>query len=166
MTTIREALEEKNKDRFDESKYWSMSAEYEDAFSDCKILAWESVGDYQGDYFAIVQGPDGRIGFVKIGYGSCSGCDALQGTIGYRDDSKEEREKCMKEVLELLEGIRGEVHWERDKAEMKAYLTSEKIDKEILETYMEDKEKQEVWRKLEASVSPKVSSKCDTVKGA
>lgn len=42
-----------------------------------KVDAFESFGDYQGDYAAIVE-KDGQVGFVIIGYGSCSGCDALQ----------------------------------------------------------------------------------------
>lgn len=34
-------------------------------------------GDYQGDYFFLLK--DGKdLGFLSVGYGSCSGCDALQ----------------------------------------------------------------------------------------
>lgn len=42
-----------------------------------KIDAFEVFGDYQGDYAAIVE-KDGKVGLTIIGYGSCSGCDALQ----------------------------------------------------------------------------------------
>lgn len=41
-----------------------------------KIDSFETFGSYQGDYAAIVE-KDGKVGFVVIGYGSCSGCDAL-----------------------------------------------------------------------------------------
>lgn len=41
------------------------------------IVAFETFGDYQGDYAAIVK-KDGKIGFTVIGYGSCSGCDELE----------------------------------------------------------------------------------------
>ena len=42
-----------------------------------EILGWESFGSYQGDYAAVVK-KDGKVGFTVIGYGSCSGCDALE----------------------------------------------------------------------------------------
>ena len=42
-----------------------------------EILDWETFGSYQGDYAAIVK-KDGKVGFVVIGYGSCSGCDSLE----------------------------------------------------------------------------------------
>jgi hypothetical protein len=42
------------------------------------ITAFETFGDYQGDYAAIVE-KNGKVGLVIIGYGSCSGCDALEG---------------------------------------------------------------------------------------
>ena len=47
-----------------------------------EILDWESFGSYQGDYAAIVK-KDGKVGFTVIGYGSCSGCDALQALEPY-----------------------------------------------------------------------------------
>lgn len=61
-------------------------ADLEDTYIDYKeilerqgvdIIAFESFGDYQGDYAAIVK-KDGKVGFTVIGYGSCSGCDALE----------------------------------------------------------------------------------------
>lgn len=42
-----------------------------------EILAWETFGSYQGDY-AIVLKRNDMLGFLVIGYGSCSGCDALE----------------------------------------------------------------------------------------
>lgn len=45
-------------------------------------LVSETLGSYQGDIVALVQEDvnysDERFGFVSIGYGSCSGCDALE----------------------------------------------------------------------------------------
>ena len=43
-----------------------------------EILGIETFGDYQGDYAVIVK-KDGKVGFTVIGYGSCSGCDVLEG---------------------------------------------------------------------------------------
>lgn len=42
-----------------------------------EIVDSEVFGDYQGDYCYILRNED-TIGYVVIGYGSCSGCDALQ----------------------------------------------------------------------------------------
>lgn len=49
-----------------------------------QVLAWRSDDDYQGDTFAVIR--DGsRYGFLKFGWGSCSGCDALQACHGMDD---------------------------------------------------------------------------------
>ena len=42
-----------------------------------KIILQESDDDYQGSTWALYQDND-RIGFLRFGWGSCSGCDALQ----------------------------------------------------------------------------------------
>lgn len=47
-----------------------------------EILDWEAFGSYQGDYAAIVK-KDNKVGFIVIGYGSCSGCDALEAVKEY-----------------------------------------------------------------------------------
>lgn len=47
------------------------------------VHAYEMFGSYQGDWWAKVTLPDGRNGFVRGSYGSCSGCDALQNMFGY-----------------------------------------------------------------------------------
>ena len=42
-----------------------------------EVVAEEDFGDFQGDFCYILK--DGnRIGYLIVGYGSCSGCDALQ----------------------------------------------------------------------------------------
>jgi len=60
------------------------------------LVKWTVIGDdynYQGDYFYFGELED-KYYYVVIGYGSCSGCDALQGCGGYlelvdlRDDIK------------------------------------------------------------------------------
>lgn len=56
-------------------------------------------GDYQGDTYVLLK--DGnRYGYVTFGWGSCSGCDALQACSSFE------------EVADLFESIEGAVHWE------------------------------------------------------
>ena len=66
MKTIRQIFEENNPVDKDDSGYSYISADYEDAFTDCKILLWETVGEYQGDHVVLVKGPDKKPGvFIK-----------------------------------------------------------------------------------------------------
>ena len=51
-----------------------------------KIIAWEIFGSYQGDYGVVVKSED-KLGFVVIGYGSCSGCDAYEALETYNSES-------------------------------------------------------------------------------
>lgn len=46
------------------------------------VHAFEEFGSYQGEWWALVTF-EGETGWVKGSYGSCSGCDALQGEFGY-----------------------------------------------------------------------------------
>ena len=61
-----------------------------------EILAWETFGDYQGDYAVVVKRND-MFGFLVIGYGSCSGCDALEGC-----ETQEEYDTLMLSVLSSI----------------------------------------------------------------
>lgn len=61
-----------------------------------EILAWETFGDYQGDYAIIVKRND-MLGFLVIGYGSCSGCDALEAC-----ETQEEYDALMLSVLDSI----------------------------------------------------------------
>lgn len=58
-----------------------------------EILAWETFGEYQGDYAVVVKRNE-LLGFLVIGYGSCSGCDALEGC-----ETQEEYDALMLSVL-------------------------------------------------------------------
>lgn len=59
------------------------------AAAGAKVLAYETFGDYQGTWMALVEYKDKK-GIVEGSYGSCSGCDAFQGEFGY--DEPEERD--------------------------------------------------------------------------
>ena len=132
MISSREFLSEKLKD-----PKWYPS--YEDAFDDCKILKWKTLGSYQGDHVALVEAKGGQVGFAVIGYGSCSGCDALEGTGG-------------EGAIAVFDGIRDGAHWEPTRAAMKVYLESH-VDKEIVGTYLTTEEKTSVWPELIAALS-------------
>lgn len=61
-----------------------------------EILAWETFGSYQGDYAVVVKRNE-MLGFLVIGYGSCSGCDALEAC-----DTQEEYDSLMSSVLNSI----------------------------------------------------------------
>lgn len=54
---------------------------------------------YQGDTWAIVGRGEER-GYLCFGWGSCSGCDALQAC------------ESLEEVQQLADGIESSIHWE------------------------------------------------------
>lgn len=58
------------------------------------VLVNKRVGAYEGDFLIVLHEPSiGKFGFNTIGYGSCSGCDALlsheSNCIGYDLDNEE-----------------------------------------------------------------------------
>lgn len=48
-----------------------------------KTLAWCDDHDYQGDSHALLE-HGGEFGFLTFGWGSCSGCDAMEAAYGDR----------------------------------------------------------------------------------
>lgn len=74
------------------------------------VLHMTQQGTYQGDYFVVYDGGDGKRGWLAFGYGSCSGCDALQ-----QCDTSEE-------VHELVEGFRKSIEWFASEEDLVAYL--------------------------------------------
>jgi len=59
--------------------------DYKDALiaAGAEVLAYETFGSYQGDWWAKVN-YEGKQFWVRGSYGSCSGCDALQHDFGWR----------------------------------------------------------------------------------
>lgn len=47
------------------------------------ILVQVDDSDYQGDSRLLFRREDGKIGYLNFGWGSCSGCDSLQGCETY-----------------------------------------------------------------------------------
>ncbi len=83
-----------------------------------EVLIEVSDDDYQGDTRALVK--DGnRYGVLTFGWGSCSGCDALQAAWGYRDEDDPE---AIRQITELRDQMWGEIHWEPDATSILRYL--------------------------------------------
>lgn len=68
--------------------------------------------DYQGDTYAIIKNQDNKIGYICFGWGSCSGCDRLQGCNNYE------------ELAELIETLENTIIWKNDPAEMLEWLNN------------------------------------------
>ena len=81
------------------------------------VLAHEAVGDYQGDYLYLLKDGE-RFGFLVVGYGSCSGCDALEAVLSCRSVG----EDLFESVQELADSLHREVIWKDSAADMIAYL--------------------------------------------
>ena len=78
-----------------------------------KVLVQEDDEDYQGDTFVLLE-KDSKYGFLNIGWGSCSGCDALQGC------------ETLTELESLIESIIDEVKWFDTLDSCLEYIASEK----------------------------------------
>ena len=74
-----------------------------------EILLQESDHDYQGDSMMLLQ--DGsRYGYLSFGWGSCSGCDALQACDSLADYEA------------LRDGLEGSIKWFGSLPEVVGYL--------------------------------------------
>lgn len=67
------------------------------------ILAYESFGSYQGDWFAKVSYQN-RVFWVHGSYGSCSGCDAFEAEFGFNFHDHGEEYFNPYKVEDLLPG--------------------------------------------------------------
>jgi hypothetical protein len=79
-----------------------------------QVLVQVDEDDYSGDTFALLS-KDGQTGFLQFGWGSCSGCDALQGCESY------------KELGELIENLESGIKWFDSLAEAQAYVGNNSI---------------------------------------
>jgi hypothetical protein len=64
--------------------------------------------DYQGDSRVLFKKGD-QFGYLNFGWGSCSGCDALQGCTTHE------------EILSLATGLEADIEW-KSRADMLAYF--------------------------------------------
>lgn len=73
-----------------------------------------SDADYQGDMRVLLRS-DSAYGFVVIGFGSCSGCDALQACTTFED------------VDRLIDQIELDIHWFNTLAEAQTYVALDSL---------------------------------------
>lgn len=81
-----------------------------DAFGN--MVAQQEIGSYQGDTLVLYDN-DGRIGFLVFGWGSCSGCDALQAC----DNIEEVQELCddLQRRIEWFNSKEDALKWAKEK---------------------------------------------------
>ena len=112
----------------DDGDYYGWDLDYDTLIKSFEVETLVSVydSDYQGDARYLLRDGD-RYGLLFFGWGSCSGCDALQAT-----NSREE-------ATELRDSLWNEVHWEPTRDALAAYVR----DKDWkLEWYGHDEEQE------------------------
>lgn len=75
-----------------------------------EIVVSVADNDYQGDTRYLLRAPDGRWGILINGWGSCSGCDALEACSGHEDLAK------------LREGLGAATKWFDTAAACREYI--------------------------------------------
>jgi hypothetical protein len=116
-----------------DQKYYFSVYDYQpmiDAFG--KVAIQVEDNDYQGDT-RVLYDNDGKIGFLVFGWGSCSGCDALQACSNYD------------EVQELCDELQNKIQWFASKEEALAWAKEK--DWEI-EFYWHEEETKEFVREI------------------
>lgn len=82
-----EPIEKVYPDAISDTGYWWGPTGYDPLLKSMghKILLQVDDHDYQGDSRLILKHTNGRYGMLIFGWGSCSGCDALQACNSYAD---------------------------------------------------------------------------------
>jgi hypothetical protein len=115
--------------------YFSSPYEYQpivDSFG--TVLIQVDDNDYQGDSRVIYE-KDGKYGYLNFGWGSCSGCDALQACDSYDD------------IESLISELENDIKWFDSLDDLKAYFTSK--DWELDYSWHSDETKEFVKQVLE-----------------
>lgn len=81
-----------------------------------EVVDFSTFGSYQGDHTVLLRDGD-RWGWIVIGYGSCSGCDALEAAADWGDPYWND------DVVRLAESAREGVRW-GSATELADYLES------------------------------------------
>lgn len=102
MKTALELYPQEKNDLWNTDIYESDYQPIVDAFGN--IILQESDDDYQGSTWVLYQDND-KIGFLRFGWGSCSGCDALQAC------------RSIEEIQELMDELWQSIMWFETKAE-------------------------------------------------
>lgn len=93
----------------DEYRGWSNYQPMLDAFGEIAIQVDDK--DYQGDS-RLLYDENGKIGVLIFGWGSCSGCDALQAC------------NSLEEVQKLCNSLQADIKWFDDKKQVLEYFTN------------------------------------------
>lgn len=98
-------------DEMDVDFKWGCGLGYEsvlDTFG-YEVVLYETLGSWQGDIVTILK--DGtRFGFLMFGYGSCSGCDALEGT------------STLDDLKALAIGLHSDIRWFESMSDLARWL--------------------------------------------
>lgn len=131
MKTAKELYSSERVEKFGVWDYNPMLKEFGD------ILIEIDEDDYQGDSFILYKNED-KYGFLTFGWGSCSGCDALQGCTN------------IEEVQELMDSLYNSIQWFDDLKSVKSYFETKDWDLDWIGHKQEFKDfKREVLNYLE-----------------
>lgn len=97
-----------------------------------EVLVQVDDEDYSGDTRVLLRKND-RYGFLIFGWGSCSGCDALQACNNFR------------EVDELIDNLEGGIKWFDTLAEAQLYIAND--EEREGSYYCHDKE----WKRFKSA---------------
>ena len=131
MKTAKELYSSERVEKFGVWDYNPMLKEFGD------ILIEIDEDNYQGDSFILYKNED-KYGFLTFGWGSCSGCDALQGCNN------------IEEVQELMDYLYNSIQWFDDLKSVKSYFETKDWDLDWIGHKQEFKDfKKEVLNYLE-----------------
>lgn len=117
-----------------ERTYFDAPCDYEPIIrSFGEVLVQVDDEDWSGDTRVLLR-KDGRYGFLNFGWGSCSGCDALQACDSYQ------------EVDQLISELENDIKWFYALAEAQAYIANDEERKGGYYYHCEG------WQKFRAAV--------------
>lgn len=92
-----------------EKKWYGFTGSYSDLIAKFgEILVSVDIGTYQGNTLVALKKED-KYGYLQFGWGSCSGCDALQGCENYDN------------LQELVDYLESSIKWFDSKEELKSW---------------------------------------------
>lgn len=98
---------------------------------ECQTILEADDNDYQGDSYKLLKNTAGNYGILIFGWGSCSGCDALQAIVDYISIQipEQRKEQILRELTELRDQMYSSITW-RSRNEMVEYITGKQFDLE------------------------------------
>lgn len=84
-----------------------------------QIIHQVNQGAYEGETYVLIRDGD-RYGLLIFGWGSCSGCDALEACV------------TIEEATDLLLKLWNDIHWESSSDDMLTYMSTKDWDLEWL----------------------------------